>query len=266
MRLLHPRRPDVDADVDRDGLVELYAHPGNGTWTRLNFVASADGSIQGTDGRSGSLSTPADREVFALLRSLSDVILVGAGTARAERYRPLRPHEVDVGLRRQLRLTPVPPLAVVSARLDLPDRLFDAGDDSPRTIVVTTADAPAERRDRIAARAEVVVAGDKTLDVAVGVRALADRGLTRVLAEGGPSLAAALATSGHLDELCLTLRAQLVAGDGARVLHGDAMVPGLVLALGHVLMDGSDLFLRWTTPDRTTPDRTTTDQTTTERS
>jgi len=257
MRLLHPRALDAagDTDVDRDGLVELYAHPGNGTWTRLNFVASADGSVQGTDGRSGSLSTPADRELFALLRSLSDVILVGAGTARVERYRPVRPHEVDVGLRRRLRLGPVPPLAVVSARLDLPDRLLDAGDDSPRTIVVTTADAPAERRDRIAARAEVVVAGDKMLDVAVALRALADRGLTRVLAEGGPSLAGELATSGRLDEVCLTLRSRLVAGAGARVVQGDAIDPGLDLDLRHVLVDGSDLFLRWTTADRTPTER-----------
>ena len=202
MRLLHPHGPDPDADVDRDGLVELYAHPGNGTWTRLNFVASADGSVQGTDGRSGSLSTPADREVFALLRSLSDVILVGAGTARAECHRPVRPHEVDVALRRQLRLGPVPPLAVVSGRLDLPDHLLDADEGAPRTIVVTTAAAPADRRDRIAERAEVVV-----------------------------------------------------AGDGARVLHGDAMVPGLELDLGHVLADGSDLFLRWTTADQSTTER-----------
>jgi len=136
MRLLHPHGPDPDADVDRDALVGLYAHPGGRTWTRLSFVATADGSTQGGDGRAGSLSTPVDREVFALLRSLSDVILVGAGTARAERYRPVRPHEVDVALRRQLRLGPVPPLAVVSGRLDLPDHLLDAGEGAPRTIAV----------------------------------------------------------------------------------------------------------------------------------
>ncbi|MDQ3628831.1 MAG: dihydrofolate reductase family protein [Actinomycetota bacterium] len=255
MRLLHPHGPDPDADVDRDALVGLYAHPGGRTWTRLSFVATADGSTQGGDRRAGSLSTPADREVFALLRSLSDVILVGAGTARAEAYEPVRPQEVDTGLRRRLRLAPVPVLAVVSARLDLPDRLLDAGEGSPRTIVVTTADAPADRRERIAARAEVVVAGDRTLDLGVVTRSLADRGLTRVLAEGGPSLAGALAAHGHLDELCLTLRAQLVAGAGVRVMHGDPLDPGLDLDLGHVLVDGADLFCRWTTAGPTTTER-----------
>jgi len=255
MRLLHPRGPDVDADVDRDDLVGLYAHPGGRTWVRLNFVATADGSVQGADGRSGSLSTRTDKEVFGLLRSLSDVILVGAGTARAEAYEPVRPHEVDTGLRRRLRLAPVPTMAVVSARLDLPDRLLDGPEGSARTIVLTTGAAPADRRDRIAARAEVVVVGDQQLDAGAAVRALTDRGLTRVLAEGGPSLAGELAASGLLDELCLTLRARLQVGDGSRVLTGDPMDPGLDLDLRHVLVDGSDLFLRWTTADQTDIER-----------
>lgn len=259
MRLLHPLGPDADRDVDRDRLVELYAHPDTAThrrtWTRLNFVATADGSVQGADGRSGSLSTQADQDLFALLRSLCDVVLVGAGTARTEKYEPVRPHEVDTGLRQRLRLAPVPALAVVSTRLDLPDRLLDAGEDSPRTIVITSANAPADRRDRIAARAEVVVAGDETVDLAVAVRALAERGLTRVLAEGGPSLAGCLAAGGHLDELCLTLRSRLVGGDGARLTHGDPITSALDLDLRHVLVDGSDLYLRWAVADQTETER-----------
>ena len=51
-------------------------------------------------GRSGGLSGDADRLVFSVLRSLADVILVGAGTARAEQYRPVREREVWAALRR----------------------------------------------------------------------------------------------------------------------------------------------------------------------
>ena len=54
---------------------------------RLNMISSVDGSTA-LDGRSGGLGGPADRKVFAALRSLADVVLVAAGTVRAENYGP----------------------------------------------------------------------------------------------------------------------------------------------------------------------------------
>src|SRR4051812_2248584 len=54
---------------------------------RLNMIASADGATA-VDGLSGGLGGPPDRKVFAALRSLADVVLVAAGTVRAERYGP----------------------------------------------------------------------------------------------------------------------------------------------------------------------------------
>ena len=67
-------------------------------WVRANMVASADGAAA-LDGRSGGLGGPADRMVFNILRSICDVILVGAGTARAERYKPVRESQVWAELR-----------------------------------------------------------------------------------------------------------------------------------------------------------------------
>ncbi len=52
-------------------------------WVRANMIESADGAAA-VDGLSGGLGGAADREVFGLLRALAGVILVGAGTARAE--------------------------------------------------------------------------------------------------------------------------------------------------------------------------------------
>ncbi len=49
------------------------------------MITSIDGAIS-VQGRSGGLSGLADKVVFGLLRSLADVVLVGAQTARAERY------------------------------------------------------------------------------------------------------------------------------------------------------------------------------------
>ncbi|MFY9886807.1 MAG: dihydrofolate reductase family protein, partial [Streptosporangiaceae bacterium] len=83
-------------------LADLY---GNGSSSppasrhlRANMVASADGAAS-LAGRSGGLSGAGDRMVFTVLRSLSDLVLVGAGTARAERYRPAQSAGLWTGLR-----------------------------------------------------------------------------------------------------------------------------------------------------------------------
>ena len=133
------------------------------------MVASADGAVS-VDGRSGGLSGPADRMVFTVLRSLADLILVGAGTARAERYRPVQADEIWAGLRPAG--APVPPIAVVTGRLDLdPDsQLLAAAAPGAQTIVITTAAASPDRRAAIARRARVIEAGQDRVDFAAAVR------------------------------------------------------------------------------------------------
>ncbi len=98
MRLLTGQSDLADEDLAR-----LYAYP-PGPWLRANFVASVDGAAH-LDGASAGLSSDADRHVFALLRTLADVVLVGAGTARTERYGPVRSRE----LWRHLRASRRPP-------------------------------------------------------------------------------------------------------------------------------------------------------------
>ena len=78
--------PDAGAPrrVDESELIELYRLPapeGRG-WLRTNFVMSLDGSVQGPDGRSGTINTASDHHVFALQRALADAVLVGANTVR----------------------------------------------------------------------------------------------------------------------------------------------------------------------------------------
>jgi riboflavin biosynthesis pyrimidine reductase len=54
---------------------------------RLNMIASVDGAVS-VDGTSGRLGGPADHRLFAVLRGSADVVLVAAGTLRAEHYGP----------------------------------------------------------------------------------------------------------------------------------------------------------------------------------
>ena len=238
------------AAAERPDLAALYAYP-DGQWLRANMVSSADGAAT-LGGASAGLSSDTDRQVFALLRALCDVIVVGAATVRAERYKPARAGAAWGDLRRGRTLTP--PIAVVTARLDLdPDSpLVTAAPPDARTIVVTTARAPADRRAGLARHADVIVAGDETVDLKAAVAALAGRGYRRLLTEGGPHLLAQLAGAGLMDELCLTV-GPLMAGPGAsRIVAGGpgtgpaAPVP---LTLAHVLEDNGFLLCRYVRQD-----------------
>ncbi len=233
--------------ADQPDLPALYAYP-DGRWLRANMVSSADGAAS-LDGASAGLSSDTDRRVFALLRTLCDVILVGAATARAERYKPARPHELWRDLRTGRALTP--PIAVITGRLDLDPGgpLITTAPPDARTIVITTARAPRDVRAAIEPHADVIIAGEETVDFTVAVDALAERGHRRILAEGGPHLLAELLEAGLLDELCLTI-GPLLAGPGAgRVVTGAATAPPLPLRLAHVLADEGFLLCRYTRND-----------------
>jgi riboflavin biosynthesis pyrimidine reductase len=91
----------------------------------------------------------------------------------------------------------------------------------------------------------VIIAGDDDVDLARVVSALAMRGHTNVLSEGGPGVAAQLAAAGLLDEICLTVAPLLAAGAARRILNGPALGPPSVLELGHVLEADGYLFLRY---------------------
>jgi riboflavin-specific deaminase-like protein len=194
---------------------------------RLNMVASIDGATA-MQGRSGGLSGPADKQLFSLLRTLADAVLVGAGTVRTERYGP----------------APLPVAIVTrSCRLDWDARLFTAA--TVRPIVLTAASAPADRRARAAEVADVVIAGDDEVDVRRALDALGGRGLRHVLCEGGPTLNDDLAAAGVVDELCLTLAPWLVGGDVKRVLAGTELPGAERYDLRSLCEDEGFLFLRY---------------------
>jgi riboflavin biosynthesis pyrimidine reductase len=194
---------------------------------RLNMIASLDGATA-VAGVAGGLGGKADQALFALLRRMADVVLVAAGTVRAERYGPS-----------------TVPVAVVtrSCRLDWDSRFFTAA--LARPLVVTVATAPAEARARAAEVADVVVAGEHDVDLVEAVGALGARGFRAVLSEGGPILNAQLAAAGLLDELCLTLSPLLVGGDAKRLLAGPLLPGPPALRLVSACEEDGFLFLRY---------------------
>jgi riboflavin-specific deaminase-like protein len=227
----------ADHALDDEQLAVRYAYPENlgAPFVRVGLVASADGAVS-VEGRSEGLGSPADRRVFLLLRRLADVILVGAGSVRAENYRGARRSTLG-------RDTP-PPIAVVtgSAQLDPVSRLFT--DTRVPPIILTLPEAPPERRERLAAAgADVVVLDRLTPDLVL--TELAQRGLHRVLCEGGPILFGRLVAADAVDELCLSVAPLLVGGPAGRIATGPAGEHLHRMELADVLREDDTLLLRY---------------------
>ncbi len=211
---------------------------------RLNMIVSVDGGTS-WGGVSGALGGPADKALFAVLRSLTDVVLVAAGTMRAENYGPAALTATMQDARRQRGQTPVPPIAVVSrsCRLDWSTPFFASATERPA--VITVSDAPAADRAQAAKVADVIVAGAHDVDLALALDELGARGAGAVLAEGGPTLNGALARAGVLDELCLTLAPRLASGDAKRILAGSTLDELDTLHLRSICEEDDYLFLRY---------------------
>lgn len=197
-------------------LEEFYALP-PGRHLRADFVVSIDGAVE-ISGRAGPLGAPADRSAFMAMRAVADAVLVGAGTARIERYGAVVLAE-EVKQRREARnQEPVPPLVVVSRRglLSAADRIFSNGH---RPTVVTTSSALAAH-EPLADLADVVECGSDDVDLGKAIDLMAERGWTRILCEGGPSLLSSLLTDDLVDQMCVTF-SPVIAGPQHLHLSGD---------------------------------------------
>ena len=229
--------------MNAEDLETWYAYPPDvDRWLRANFVVSVDGFVS-LNGLSEPLSGAADKRAFGMLRALSDVVLVGAATARAESYRPVQIGAARAEIRARHGLSPVPPIAVItrSLDLDLDGPLFTEA--VAPTIVVTTSEAPADLLAAARQVADVIVhPGD--IDFVLLLNQLASRGMRRVLCEGGPSVLADLLALGLVDELCLTSSPVLVGGATERRLIGTLAEP-LQLTLGASREDEDFTFQRY---------------------
>ncbi len=182
-----------------------YAWPEESSWTRVTMLRTLDGGVAGPDGRSGSVSSPLDRDVLGEVRRLADAVVVGAETLRIERYGPMRARDDALEERRAAGQADAPVLVIVSGSLDLPwDE--DVFTDSTITPIVATGSAATKAGlERAAAHATVLQLDDERVTATALLDALHERGLHRVVCEGGPGLLAGFAADDVVDEVCLTI-------------------------------------------------------------
>jgi riboflavin-specific deaminase-like protein len=228
--------PDV-AEIAGYYLADLRRPPPGRPWVTLGMVSSLDGAAA-VDGRSSGIGGPPDKAVFRALRAVCDVVLVGANTVRTERYRAVDLPEQLLEWRRSRGMDDNPRVAIVSRSLDL-----DLSESlaASRPIILTAAASPSEEVARLREVAEVVVAGEDSVDLGDALGALRRMGVERVTLEGGPTLNGQLVAAGLVDEACVTIAPVVVGGAAPRIVAGPLTVNGLtatrlIHSHGHLLL------------------------------
>jgi riboflavin biosynthesis pyrimidine reductase len=237
------------ARTDED-LLALYAYPSERPWVRFNFISSLDGSAT-HQGVSAPLGNEGDRRLFGLIRRLCDVIVVGAGTVRAEGYEGPLVSDEDTRWRAVHGLSGHPALAMISGTLGIdPDsELFRL---SPvRPVIFTTARADQERVRSLSGVADVVVAGEESVEARRCAEWLQNRGLGRMLCEGGPSIFGDFIAEDSVDELCLSLSPLLTGGEGTRISAGVESPALRRMTLASLVESDSAVYGRWVRTERT---------------
>jgi riboflavin-specific deaminase-like protein len=237
--------PQLVEDVDP---VAVHASadrpiPADRPWVAINMVASIDGATA-VDGVSGGLGGPADKAAFRAIRAIADVILVAAGTVRAERYGPPRTPPELQAVRVARGQQPLPRIVIVSRRLDLDPALPVFADAAERPLVLTTDEAPAEQVERLGTVADVEVVGTGSVEPMVALAVAASHGARVVLCEGGPSLNGQMIAAGVVDEINVTFSPMLVGGGSDRLATGPD-TSGISLDLAHLWQDGPVLLARY---------------------
>ncbi len=211
----------------------------------LKLATSLDGRIATGAGESRWITGPAARRDVHRMRAQTDAVLVGAGTARSD-----DPH-LDV--RDIAGIDAHPVRIVVSGALALP-RSGHLGQTAARIPLWLCHhhEAEAGRRkawtDQGATLIEIPFQADGQLDLSVMFQRLGERGLTRVLCEGGGRLSGALLGADLVDEV-VTYTAGLVLGEEAVASVGAMNVTALALVPRFRLTDqrriGDDVRTRW---------------------
>jgi riboflavin biosynthesis pyrimidine reductase len=228
MKTVYERLVPPTGVVGPDDLAAAERHRvGDRPWVGACMVAGLDGAVV-IDQRSGALSSPEDTALLAALRRVADVILVGAGTVRAEGYGPPKKPGQRIGV------------VTASGAVDVTTDLFTSG-----AGFLVMPEGRAAPGDGI----PVVRAGHGHVAIAEALRRL-DQVLdppTFVQFEGGPALNGSLVDSGCLDELNLTISPRIGGGDGPRLVTGAAEVVR-DYELVQLARAGSFLFGRWVNP------------------
>jgi diaminohydroxyphosphoribosylaminopyrimidine deaminase / 5-amino-6-(5-phosphoribosylamino)uracil reductase len=195
----------------------------------LKLAISADGKAGAAGRKPAAITGEAVRDRVHLLRAQSDAIMVGIGTALADD--PVLTCRLP-GMEKR---SPVRIVLDSALRLSLDSRLAKTARETPVWVVAGPKGTPAAEEALWLKGVEVLRAGESggQLDLVAALTLLADHGVTRLMVEGGPTLAEALIAADLVDEAILFHSAKAVGAGGIDALPGAAKTT-LTQRLKHV--------------------------------
>lgn len=211
----------------------------------INSAMSADGKISTIDRRQVKISGREDLARVDRLRSESDAVMVGVGTVLADdpslgvKSDLLRQYRRDKGLSES-------PLRIVAdSRARTPPAARVLG---PGCILAVARSAPAERLRLLSRHSEIICCGEDRVDLKELFSLLYERGIERIMVEGGATINWSLVRQGLVDEIYVFVGPMLIGGESApTLLDGDGCrkdFPSLRLAAVERLDEG--VLLKWT--------------------
>jgi riboflavin-specific deaminase-like protein len=239
VQLIYPEHRPISPEELAAGLRLHELAPPDRPYLGINMVSSLDGKAT-LDWRTKGLSTEVDRRLFHHLRTQADAVMVGAGTAREERYGRITKSDELRDKRVAEGRTPEALAIVVSGRLDLPDDLPLLNEPEQGVLIATGAEhSLADAHAGI----EYARIGD---DLPRLMAELRERGVRSVLCEGGPTLNSFLFAAGLVEELFLTMNPKVIGGAAAlTIVAGRELVEPAELDLVSVAEADGELFTRW---------------------
>lgn len=216
-------------------------------YTVLSCGMSIDGYLDSATVKRLPLSNDADFDRVDALRASCDAILVGAATVRNDDPRLLvrSPDRRARRIARGLSASPAKVTVTRCGRLDARAKFFTAGEADK--LVYCGAGANDGARRRLASVATVVNC-DERLDMRAVTSDLADRGVSRLMVEGGGSIHTQFLTGDLADELQLVVAPLFVGDSRAARFVGDGRFPwhpGHRATLAEVRQIGDVVLLRY---------------------
>ena len=239
MELIYPERRTISPEELASELRLHELAPPDRPYLGINMVSSLDGKAT-LDWRTKGLSTEIDRRLFHHLRTQADAVMVGAGTAREERYGRITKNDELTAKRVAEGRAAEAVAVVVSGRLDLPPDLPLLNEPDQAVLIATGSEA---ELPGLGAHVEYSRVGD---DLPRLMAELHERGVRCVLSEGGPMLNSFLFAAGIVDELFLTLNPKVLGGAAAlTIVAGRELVEPVELDLVSVAEAEGELYTRW---------------------
>jgi len=183
----------------------------------LKLAISADGKAGLSGRRPAAITGERARDRVHLLRAMNDAIVVGIGTVLADD--PL----LTCRLPGMAARSPVRIVFDAALRLPLEGRLAASCKEVPLW-VLTAASASADREAALRVRGVEVIRAELSapgrLELGAALRLLASRGITRLLVEGGPILAASMIACDLVDEIALFQASASIGPEGIDAVEG----------------------------------------------